>query len=206
MIRWIVFDAMGVIFEEGDDVRNALIPFLRRRGCAADEEKIQALYRRASLGEIAGREFWIRLGYAGESPAIEKEYLDACLAPDPQFAGTAAHLAERFSLAVLSNDVGEWSSYLRRKHGLDRFFQAVVISSEARVRKPAPEIYRILLERLQADGTECIFIDDRIPNLAPAAELGIVPVWFARDDSPPPRNIPHRIRGLPELVEAVAGK
>ena len=32
MTRWIVFDVMGVIFEEGDDIINGLVPFLRRRG------------------------------------------------------------------------------------------------------------------------------------------------------------------------------
>lgn len=28
MISWIIFDAMGVVYEEGDDTNNLLIPFI----------------------------------------------------------------------------------------------------------------------------------------------------------------------------------
>jgi HAD superfamily hydrolase (TIGR01509 family) len=199
MTRWIVFDAMGVIFEEGDDILNRLVPFLRRRGCLLDGEAVHAVYRRASLGEISSRAFWEAIGFGGEYPAVEREYLDTCLQLDPRFIETAGQLADRFSLAVLSNDIAEWSAYLRHRHGLDRLFQAAVISSEARVRKPAPEIYRILLDRLHARGEDCVFIDDRIPNLEPAAALGMIPVWLAREEESSERVTLHRIKSLTEL-------
>ena len=198
--KWIVFDAMGVIFEEGDDIINGLVPFLHRHGHGhLDPEAVHAAYRRASLGQISPREFWESQGLIGEYPAIENEYLDTCLQLDPLFGETAERLRSRYSLAVLSNDIPEWSVYLRRRHGLDRFFENAVISGEVGIRKPAPEIYRILLDRLQAEGKDCIFIDDRIPNLTPAAALGMIPVWLARQDGPSDPKIPHRIRRLSEL-------
>jgi HAD superfamily hydrolase (TIGR01509 family) len=200
MTRWIVFDAMGVVFEEGDDIINLLVPFLRRRGLTRlDAEAVHSIYRRASLGEITPREFWEAIGFADEYPAIEKDYLDTCLRLDPDFVEVAERLRSDFSLAVLSNDIQEWSAYLRRKHGLDRFFQAAVISSEAGVRKPAPEIYRILLDRLGAAGKDCAFIDDRAPNLVPAAALGIVPIRMANADDPANSDPAHGIRSLSEL-------
>jgi HAD superfamily hydrolase (TIGR01509 family) len=201
MTRWIVFDAMGVIFEEGDDILNRLVPFLRRRSCILDGETVHAVYRRASLGEISPRAFWDTIGCGGDYPAIEREYLDTWLQLDPHFIDTAERLSRSYSLAILSNDILEWSAYLRRRYGLDRLFQAAVISSEARVRKPAPEIYRILLDRLGARGEDCIFVDDRVPNLEPAAALGMIPVWMARKEDPAGRKIPHRIENLAELPE-----
>jgi HAD superfamily hydrolase (TIGR01509 family) len=204
MTRWIVFDAMGVIFEEGDDIINGLVPFLHRRGFTRLEpEAVHTVYRRASLGQITPRAFWEAIGLAGEYPAIEKEYLDTCLQLDPAFVDTAERLSRNYSLAVLSNDILEWSAHLRRRHGLDRLFQAAVISGEAGVRKPAPEIYRILLDRLNAKGEDCAFIDDRIPNLAPAAALGILPIWMTKNKSTPEDAIPFRIMGLSELPEMV---
>jgi putative hydrolase of the HAD superfamily len=200
MTCWIVFDAMGVIFDEGDDIINLLVPYLRRRGSTGlDAEAVHAIYRRASLGEITPRAFWHAIGMGAEYPAIEKEYLDTCLRLDPDFIETAERLSRDFSLAILSNDIQEWSLYLRQKHGLDRLFQAAVISSEAGVRKPAPEIYRILLDRLGAAGEDCVFIDDRISNLAPAAALGIVPIWMAKGDDPAMPETTHRIRSISEL-------
>jgi HAD superfamily hydrolase (TIGR01509 family) len=200
MTQWIVFDVMGVIFEESDDIINRLVPFLHRRGQAhLEPEAVHTVYRRASLGQITPRAFWEAIGLGNEYPAIEKEYLDTCLPLDPSFVETAERLSEKYSLAVLSNDIAEWSARLRRRHGLDRLFRQVVISGEAGVRKPAPEIYRILLDRLKADGKDCVFIDDRIPNLAPAAALGITPIWMAKYIPAPDGIIPYRISKLSEL-------
>jgi FMN phosphatase YigB (HAD superfamily) len=201
MAQWIIFDAMGVIFEEADDIVNLLVPFLHRRGFALDPENVHSIYRRASLGEISSREFWNRLGLGGEYPAIENDYLDTCLSLDPEFLKTAAFLSKGFSLAMLSNDIADWSAHLRRRHGLDRFFQTTVISSEAGIRKPDAGIYRILLERLQVKPEDCAFIDDRIPNLLAAKSLGIIPLWMVKGNQPPDPEIPHRIRNLSELPQ-----
>jgi FMN phosphatase YigB (HAD superfamily) len=199
--RWIVFDAMGVIFEEGDDILNRLVPFLHRRGCALEGEYVHSVYRRASLGQISSRGFWSTLQLGGEYPAIEKEYLDTCLQLDPQFVETAGRLGGKYSLAILSNDINDWSVYLRRRLNLERFFQAAVVSSEAGVRKPDPAIYRILLERLGAEGKDCIFIDDRLENLAPAAALGIVPVLLVKAENRLGRGVSHQIQSLSDLPE-----
>jgi FMN phosphatase YigB (HAD superfamily) len=200
MTRWIVFDVMGVIFEEGDDIINRLVPFLNRLGPNRfDPEAVHAIYRRASLGQISPRAFWETIGFGKEYPAIEKEYLDTCLQLDPAFIETAGWLIGKYSLAILSNDIAEWSAYLRKRHGLDRLFQATVISGEAGVRKPAPEIYRILLDRLGAKGGDCAFIDDRIQNLSAAAAQGIIPIWMAKNNPAPDESIAYRIENLSEL-------
>jgi putative hydrolase of the HAD superfamily len=203
MTRWIVFDAMGVIFEEADDIEKELIPFLRRRNPGLNADLLLDTYHVASLGRMASSEFWRRIGFRREYPAIENEYLDACLRLDPNFPRIAGELSNRFSLAVFSNDIKEWSVYLRRKFGLDRLFQAAVISGEVGFRKPAPEIYPLLLTRLQARGEDCIFIDDRIGNLIPAKEAGLIPVWLAKENQPSPSEIPNRIGNLMELPALV---
>ncbi len=203
MTRWIVFDAMGVVFEEADDIINLLVPFLHHRGFPLDSETVHTEYRRASLGEISSREFWSNLGLGEEYPAIENEYLDTCLQLDPYFLETAKLLAGRFSLALLSNDIAEWSAHLRRQHGLDQIFQTAVISSEVGFRKPAPEIYRVLLERLQAEGKDCLFVDDRPENLPPAAALGITPVWLVKGNPSSAPGISYGIRDLSELPRLI---
>ena len=70
----IVFDAMGVIFEEGDDTNNLLIPFIERECAYTDRPTIHHLYMEASLGHISSKEFWEQVG--GDYPAIERRYLD----------------------------------------------------------------------------------------------------------------------------------
>jgi HAD superfamily hydrolase (TIGR01509 family) len=205
MTQWIVFDAMGVIFEEGEDVENLLIPFLRRRKPGLDANVLRDAYHSASLGKIASFELWRRIGLGEDFPAIENEYLDTCLRLSPHCMEIAGRLSARFSLAIFSNDIKEWSAHLRRTHGLDRLFQAAVISGEAGFRKPAPEIFRLLLDRLHAKSEDCIYIDDRVSNLLPAAALGMIPVWLAKENQSSSPGIPYRIRTLSELPKLVEG-
>jgi epoxide hydrolase-like predicted phosphatase len=59
---------------------------------------------------------------------------------------------------------------------LDELFDAVVISGEEGMRKPAPEIYELGAERIQLAPTACVFVDDLPFNLNPASELGMATV------------------------------
>ena len=179
--KWIVFDAMGVVFKVGDDTGRLLIPMLRELVPSLTIEEIHDVYIEASLGEITALEFWRRLGFEKDYPQIQRSYLDQYLTLAPQFKSVAQELSKSYKLAMLSNDVAEWSEYLRKKHGLDEYFDEAVISSQVGCRKPSKEIYEILLKRICAEPGDCLFIDDRDANLKAAAQLGINTVLFNRD-------------------------
>ena len=173
MKQWVIFDAMGVVFEVGDDVGELLVPFIRERNKYILPGKINELYRQASLGEISSRTFWERLGLGELYPQIEKDYLDGRLTLDAQFEQVAKELGKTYNLTMLSNDIGEWSAYLRSKHDLNRYFKEVVISADVGQRKPSQQIFATLLARLGAVAGDCVFIDDNEKNLLGAQMLGI---------------------------------
>jgi len=177
---WLIFDAMGVIYEVGDDTRDLLIPYIKRRKPEMDEKRIHDVYLQASLGEISSQEFWRSLDFT-DWRAVEKNYLDTCLALDPCFVKVAERLADSYHLAMLSNDLGEWSAYLRKRFDLNRLFKVVIISGDVGLRKPDRRIYELLLSEINAPAENCIFFDDRVKNLIPAKELGIKPALFNRD-------------------------
>ncbi len=178
--RWVILDMMGVIFEVGDDTNDLLVPYVRRHNPSQSSEQINTLYLRASLGQIAARQFWEALGLGRRYPDIERTYLDSQLRLDPGFRAAAESLARFYRLAILSNDVAEWSAYLRARHGLDDLFEASVISGEVHIRKPDKGIYEALLDRIGAPPLDCVLVDDRDKNLVPAAELGMRTLRFAR--------------------------
>lgn len=179
----VVFDAMGVTFVEGDDVSNLLIPFVARECGCTNVDTIRQLYLPASLGRISSQEFWARLGCAS---ACERAYLDTQLKLDPDFIAVAERLKKRYVLAMLSNDVSEWSAYLRRRFALDRLFTSVVISGDYGFRKPDRRLYQILLRSLNVAPHRCVFVDDQPRNLGTAAQLGMHTVCRFRDDRDPP--------------------
>jgi len=202
---WIIFDVMGVIFEVGDDTNDLLVPYIQRLRPHITRQQINATYLQASLGRITPLDFWQQVDLGSAYPQVEQAYLDACLTLAPQFLPAAGALSRSYGIALLSNDVDEWSRYLRQRHGLEPLIQAALISSAAGCRKPSPEIYQILLARLAADPRRCVFIDDRPANLR-AAALGLRPVWLRRDPAPAAPDLPYAIdslSALPALVETI---
>lgn len=175
---YLVLDAYGVMYQPGDDVEGLLIPFIAERGGHGDPAAIKARYREASVSRIGAADFWAAVGL---NAGVEDEYLGRVRLVD----GVPAFLAEAASafagIGCLSNDVSDWSRKLRERHRLTDTIRAWVVSGDVRLRKPDPEIYRRLLERLGVPGNRVLFVDDRLENLNAARDLGIGTVWMAPD-------------------------
>jgi putative hydrolase of the HAD superfamily len=69
-----------------------------------------------------------------------------------------------------------WGTTRYPRNVLAELFDAVVISGEVGIRKPAREIYALGAERVGLAPEECVFVDDLGVNLAPAAKLGMATV------------------------------
>ncbi|GAA1458020.1 HAD family phosphatase [Nocardiopsis exhalans] len=87
-----------------------------------------------------------------------------------------------YRLALLTNNVVEWEELWRATVPADELFDVVVNSAHEGVRKPAREIYEIVLERLGTKPERCVFVDDLEANLVAAAELGMATVHFRDND------------------------
>lgn len=62
------------------------------------------------------------------------------------------------------------------------YFKAIVISGEAGISKPDPEIYRFALERLESTAEETLFIGDHpVNDIWGAAKAGMETIWLKRN-------------------------
>ena len=164
---------MGVVYRVGDDVADLLVPYIRERNPSAWLGQIHEAYHLASLGKLTTAQFWDRVGLGHRYPEVELEYLNSRLELTDGFLAAAEELSQHYSLAMLSNDVSEWSRHLRAKWALDKYFDEYVISGDCGIRKPDYGIFEILLSRIGAESTDCVFVDDRPKNLAPAQRMGL---------------------------------
>jgi len=176
VLKTVIFDMHGVILRDPD---GKFMPYVRRAFPQKTEEEVFPLWDEAECGRFTSHEFLRLVGYGGDLAEIERNYLDT-LEMDGEFPPCAAALREKFRLALLSDDISEWSAYIRHKFALNELFDEIVISGDAGVKKPSPEIYRLMLEKLGQPAAECVFIDDRRRNLAAAAGLGMGTVYFNR--------------------------
>jgi putative hydrolase of the HAD superfamily len=174
--RCVVLDAMGVIYREGDDIRDLLVPYLRAKGCHLDETRIRELYLACSLGQISSENLWRSAGVG--RLASDEEYCEGHRLND-QVTDLLRELQARgIRTACLSNDVSEWSRLLRKRFGLESLIPTWVISGDVSIRKPAPEIYQVLLAELGCAGPTVVLVDDSVRNLDAAATLGIETILF----------------------------
>jgi len=193
----LLLDAMGVLYQAGDDVAELLVPFVHRHGRPGlSAETIERDYVAASLGDMDAATFWRRMGV---DPSLEDDYL----AGHRLIEGTREVLSllrPRFGrLACLSNDVSAWSVKLRRRFDLESRIDPWFISGDLGMRKPSPGIYRLVLERLEAQPQDVVFVDDRPRNLDAAKAAGIHTILLdLRGDMP---AHPHRrVRQLADLL------
>jgi len=193
----LILDAMGVLYEAGEDVAELLVPFVGRHG-RADllAEAIDRDYVEACLGRMDTQAFWRRMGV---DPSLEDSYLGG----HRLIEGTLEALAElkqrHGRLACLSNDISSWSLKLRQRFGLERWIDHWFISGDLGLRKPSAEIYRLAADRLGVRPQEIVFVDDRPRNLDAARLVGFSTVLLdIRGDLP---GHPHRrIRRLADLL------
>lgn len=80
---------------------------------------------------------------------------------------------------LLSNS---WGNEYPRE-GWDEMFDAIVISGEVGMRKPEPEIFAHVLDRLGVRAEETVFVDDLAHNVEAAAGLGIIGVHHTSYDA-----------------------
>ena len=174
--RVLMLDAMGVIFEAGDDVAELLVPFVQLYGDGVDEAAVAAAYMEASQGRLTAAAFWRQMGI---DPSLEDTYLAAHrLTPDALLLLQRAR-ARFEAVFCLSNDVSEWSRKLRQTFDLEQYVDAWFISGDLGVRKPATEIYEAVLIKSGFSAEEILFVDDRPKNLDAARRIGIQTVLYA---------------------------
>jgi 2-haloacid dehalogenase len=96
-----------------------------------------------------------------------------------------------YPTAALSNWSAETFPLVRPRFEFLNWFDEIVLSGEVKVNKPDPAIYYILLERINREPQDCVFIDDSLPNIQAAQQLGFQAIHFQS-----PAQLRQDLRGL----------
>jgi HAD superfamily hydrolase (TIGR01509 family) len=174
-LKYLVLDAIGVIYTAHDDVAELLHPFIVEKGGLDDLNRINGIYIEASLGRMVSAGFWRAVGI---DPKLEDEYLSRHVITGGLIGFLEEMRLQGVKVWCLSNDVSEWSCKLRRKFEIEGYFQGFIISGDVGLRKPAPAIYELLIDRLKCKANGILFVDDNIRNLDAAERKGIGTVLF----------------------------
>lgn len=141
---------------------------------------------------VAMAEAFVRgLGAHGELYDGARDVLDA--------------LVGRVRMGLVTNGLSEVQRVRIERLDLDRYFDAVVISSEVGVTKPRREIFDLTFELLgDPDPTTAVMIGDSLSSdMRGGRDYGIATCWFNQHGLPSGADDPvtHEIRTLSEILD-----
>jgi 2-haloacid dehalogenase len=117
--------------------------------------------------------------YAGLIKAFDTRWEETLAGVFPQSVAILECLYQAgYPLYALSNWSVEKFHLVRQRYDFLNWFNAIIISGEARLAKPDPEIFHYFLNTIQREPQECLFIDDAAMNIAVAWELGFQALRF----------------------------
>jgi len=95
------------------------------------------------------------------------------------------HLKEHTSIKLyaLTNWSAETFPIALQQYEFLHWFDGRLVSGAEKIRKPSPEIYKLLIERFDIDPAKAIYVDDNFRNVLPARELGFYGIHFQSPES-----------------------
>ena len=199
-IKHFIFDFGGVLIEKTFVLKNLfdMIEADLKISIPREENSfIRKIKRSLSSGRISSKEFLEKIfekyyypfqkkGGALPPKKVNAEYyVELWFDLYSQVTNLSSEMAEiierlhqaDYTVSLMSNthDIHAKSNLLR---GFYDIFDHVFLSNEIGFIKPEMEKYKYVLKKLDTKPKKCIFIDDKIQNLVPARELGIIVIRF----------------------------
>ena len=84
-----------------------------------------------------------------------------------------------YSLSALSNWSAETFPQMLSRFAFLDWFEEIVLSGKIGSAKPEKRIYEVLLDKIGLSATRCLFIDDSVPNIHMANNLGFQTIHFS---------------------------
>ena len=86
--------------------------------------------------------------------------------------------SNQYNLYALTNWSAETFPVALELFDFLEHFEGIIVSGEEKTRKPFPRIYQILFDRYNVDPASSVFIDDSLPNVQGAIDLGMKGIHF----------------------------
>jgi HAD superfamily hydrolase (TIGR01509 family) len=195
VVSVLAFDLGGVLFSDGT---KEFVEYLHSTfgvDVAHAEELLNgALGSSYREGRLTRNEFWSAFRRALRRSAFEDElearWIDGYRL-DEGTRDLIQEVSQRYDVYYLSDNVAERVEAVERRYRFLRLFKGGVFSHDVGVRKPNRRIYELLLERMQVEARQVLFVDDKDWALVPAVHLGMKTVLF-RDSE----QVRHELRRL----------
>ncbi|HET9946694.1 MAG TPA: HAD family phosphatase, partial [Patescibacteria group bacterium] len=182
MITTIIFDLGGVLFTNGT---KRLISFVSEE-YGIDKEKVKEVmdgeigkkYREAKIDRhIFWNHFLTELGISANSDFLEEKWIFGYELIE-ETKEIIDDLRQKYKVYFLSDNVRNRVDKIHERYGFLDWFEGGIFSHEVGLKKPHPQLYKMILEKAGVNADEAVFVDDKEECLPPAKEIGMTAILF----------------------------
>jgi epoxide hydrolase-like predicted phosphatase len=137
---------------------------------------------RATLGEITTAAHWETIRQAlrlsrEELQEVPIEFWGGDHL-DEDLVGFLRALRPRYKTALLSNAWDDLRLVIEQRWRIADAFDEIFISAEVGLAKPDPRLYQLVLDRMNIEPGEAVFVDDFLENIEAAQAVGMRGIRF----------------------------
>ncbi|MDH2400507.1 HAD-IA family hydrolase [Bradyrhizobium sp. SSUT18] len=188
-IEAVIFDFGGVLtsspfeaFTRFETERGLPIDIIRRTNAANHLENAWAKFERAEVDIDTFDKL-----FATESLTLGAEVRGRDVLPllqgdlRPEMVEALKHIKAQFKTGCITNNlpanaIGSMTGRSLYVAEVMVLFDHVIESAKIGLRKPDPRIYKMMVETLNANPKNCVYLDDLGVNLKPAREMGMTTI------------------------------
>ncbi len=172
MIKALIFDCFGVLY--WDDL-NRMYDLVG----AENAQNLNDLMHACDHGYITAQDFLDQVAaLAGKTVDEVASTMRDKQSPNKALMNRVKELKANYKIGLLSNMGYDTLDAVFNEQQRKDMFDDVLISSDVGLIKPSRDLYELALERLGVGPDEVIFIDDRLPNVEGAMQLGMKTILF----------------------------
>ncbi len=202
MIKHIIFDLGNVILRQkisfGGDYFAEIIP--------GPVERVHSFYRNykkdmvsgaisfRKILELAQQEFKVNTSVDDLYQKLMDNYIKDVEGVDPEIIRLIDSLIKNYSVYVMTNTIEPHFQYWSTL-GFNKYFKRIFRSDTDHFMKPEREAYEFVVNAIDAEPDECVFIDDLEKNVKGAESLGIRGIVY--------RNSTDLVRDLVKIGVAI---
>lgn len=159
------------------------------RGALADLNRIRAKGKERTFEEVYSN-FLGKLGIIYDEEMLEwlhdnfKVYYRTSFYPCVE--ELLRELSSKYKVAMVSNTMSDQPRLLLQEANMDHYFDLLVCSRDLGVRKPNPEIFKTVLNKIDAKPSETVHVGDSVEaDMYGARDSGITGIWIKTPEQQP---------------------
>jgi HAD superfamily hydrolase (TIGR01509 family) len=209
-----LFDMDGVLIDSERPTLQILHELLSAAGAARDPAELRTICGRPAgtlqqfLGEWLGGDVEAVESLMGRYAAAKLEMAETDgIKAFPGTIEVLAALRERGARLAVATSTRRDSALQRLgSNGLAEYFDAIVTGDEVRNGKPAPDIFLLAAERLRADPSQCVVVEDSLAGVSAGRAAGMTVYAVAQTFEPDELGEAHRVfKDIRALHEHIRG-